>query len=44
MQEDIIMSPVGVLMLEHRLIERMVELLETHVENITPGKKPDLVF
>ena len=44
MNEDIIMSPIGVLMVEHRLIERMVDLLEKELEKMGPEKKPDLVF
>ncbi len=44
MNEDIIMSPIGVLMVEHRLIERMVDLLEKELEKMGPEKKPDPVF
>ncbi len=44
METDIIMTPVGVLMVEHRLIERMLELIGTELEKIGKGKKPDLIF
>jgi hemerythrin-like domain-containing protein len=44
MNEEIIMSPIGVLMVEHRLIERMVELLQKELGKIGEGKKVDLVF
>ena len=44
MEEDIIMTPIGVLMVEHRLIDRMVNLLQTELERIGQGKKADLVF
>ncbi len=44
MNEEILMSPVGVLMVEHRLIERMVDLLEREMEKLGPEKKPDPVF
>jgi len=44
MEEDIIMTPIGVLMVEHRLIERMVDLLQTHLEKIGQGMKADLIF
>ena len=44
MEEDIIMSPIGVLMVEHRLIERMVTLMEKELEKTGHGKKADLVF
>ncbi len=44
MEEDIIMTPIGVMMVEHRLIERMVDLLQKELKRIELGKKPDLVF
>ena len=44
MKEDIIMSPIGVLMVEHRLIERMVNLMEKELEKTAQGKKADLIF
>ncbi len=34
MEEDIIMTPIGVLMAEHRFIKRMVELLQRELEKI----------
>jgi hemerythrin-like domain-containing protein len=44
MEEDIIMTPVGILMVEHLLIARMVNLMQGELEKIERGKKPDLVF
>ena len=44
MEEDILMTPMGFLMVEHRLIERMVNLIEMELERIGQGKKPDLIF
>ncbi len=44
MEEEIIITPAGVLSGEHRLIERMLELMERELEKIGRGKKPDLVF
>ncbi|HSR13030.1 MAG TPA: hemerythrin domain-containing protein [Thermodesulfobacteriota bacterium] len=44
MEEDVIMTPIGILMVEHRLIERMIDLIQKHVEAIGRGKKLDLVF
>ena len=44
MEEDIIMSPIGILMVEHRFIERMVNLLEKELEKTSQGKKADLIF
>ncbi len=44
MQEDILTTPIGMLMVEHRLIERMIELLHRELEKIQQGKKIDLVF
>jgi len=44
MEEDVLMTPIGVLMVEHRLIERMVSLMEMELERIGRGKKADLVL
>jgi hemerythrin-like domain-containing protein len=44
MEEDIIVTPIGVLMVEHRLIERMVDLIQTELERSGQGKKANLVF
>ena len=38
------MKPVGPLMIEHRLIERMVRLLKKELDMIDVGKKVDAVF
>ena len=44
MEEDILMTPMGFLMVEHRLIERMVNLIEIELGKIDRGKKPDMIF
>lgn len=44
MAEDIIMTPIGVLMVEHRLIERMVDLMQAELERSGQGKMANLVF
>lgn len=45
MEEEIVMNPIGVFMAEHRLIERMVELMNRELGKIRQGgKAPDLVF
>ncbi len=44
MDSDIPVTPAGVLGVEHRLIERMLELMQNELEKIGRGKKPDLVF
>ena len=44
MEADILMTPIGVLMVEHRLIERMVDLIGRKLGKAAEGKKPDLVF
>ena len=44
MEEDVIMTPVGVLMVEHLLIERMMDLMERKLGGIKPETKPDMVF
>jgi hemerythrin-like domain-containing protein len=44
MEEDLIMTPIGILMVEHRLIERMVALMQRELERFDQGKKPDLMF
>ena len=38
------MEPAGPLMIEHRLIERMIRLLKKEIELIESGKKPDPEF
>lgn len=38
------MLPIGPLMVEHRLIERMVRLLNEELVNIRKNNKPNLVF
>lgn len=38
------MKPVAPLMIEHRLIERMIALLGKEVEEMGSGKKPDTAF
>ena len=44
MEEDFIMTPIGVLTVEHLLIARMVNLISEELEKIKQGKKPDLLF
>jgi hemerythrin-like domain-containing protein len=44
MEEDIIMTPIGILMVEHRLIERMIALIQRELERIEKGKKPELML
>jgi hemerythrin-like domain-containing protein len=44
MEEDTIMTPVGVLMVEHLLIARMMDLMERKLGGIKPETKPDMVF
>ena len=44
MAEDIIMTPIGILMVEHRLIERMVDLMQAELERSGQGKMANLVF
>jgi hemerythrin-like domain-containing protein len=44
MKEDSGMNPVGILTGEHLLIDRMVDLLQGELENISQGKKVDLIF
>lgn len=44
MEEDIIMSPIGILMVEHRLIDRMIDLMQKELAKGEQGKNPDLVF
>ncbi len=44
MEGDILMTPAGVLMVEHRLVERMVDLIGRELEKTGAGKKPDLIF
>jgi hemerythrin-like domain-containing protein len=38
------MEPIGPLMHEHRLIERMVELLRQEIDRLESGGDPDVVF
>jgi hemerythrin-like domain-containing protein len=38
------MQPIGPLMIEHRLIERMIRLMAAEAENIRGGKAPDAEF
>ncbi|MGD0234522.1 MAG: hemerythrin domain-containing protein [Syntrophorhabdales bacterium] len=38
------MMPIGPLMIEHRLIERMIRLLKQQLEKVGRQKKPDPVF
>jgi hemerythrin-like domain-containing protein len=44
MEEDIIMTPIGVLTVEHLLIARMVNLMEGKLGRIGTETKPDMVF
>ena len=44
MEEDVIMTPVGVLMVEHVLIARMMNLMEGRLGRIGPETRPDMVF
>jgi hemerythrin-like domain-containing protein len=44
MEEDVIMTPIGVLMVEHLLIARMMNLMERKLGGIKPETKPDMVF
>ena len=44
MEDEIIMSPIGVLTVEHLLIARMVDLVQGELEKIGRGKKADLIF
>jgi hemerythrin-like domain-containing protein len=44
MEEDIIMTPIGVLTVEHLFIGRMINLMHGELEKISQGKKPDLLF
>ncbi len=44
MEEDFIMTPIGVLTVEHLLIGRMVNLMNGELEQIRQEKKPDLLF
>src|SRR5512135_1335781 len=38
------MTPIGLLMIEHRLIERMIRLLKQQLEQVGKVKKADPVF
>ena len=44
MEEDILMTPIGVLTVEHLLIGRMVNLIHRELEKVGQGKKADLLF
>jgi hemerythrin-like domain-containing protein len=44
MEEDILTTPIGVLMVEHLLIARMMDLMERKMESIGPQTRPDMVF
>jgi len=44
MEDEIVMSPIGVLTGEHLLIARMVDLMQRELEKIGRGKKADLIF
>lgn len=37
-------EPIGPLMIEHRLIERMISEMKNETERIRNGEKPDLSF
>jgi hemerythrin-like domain-containing protein len=38
------MLPIGPLMIEHRLIERMIKVMEKELQQIEKGKKIDILF
>ena len=38
------MLPIGLLMKEHRLIERMIQLMEREIQNLKEGKMPNTAF
>jgi hemerythrin-like domain-containing protein len=38
------MMPIGPLMIEHRLIERMIKMMEIKMQNIGKDSKPDILF
>jgi hemerythrin-like domain-containing protein len=38
------MKPIGPLMVEHRLIDRMISIVKEEVKNIDKGKKADPLF
>lgn len=38
------MRPIGPLMVEHRLIERMISLLKVELKQISRGQEPDIEF
>ena len=44
MEEDILMTPIGVLTVEHLLIARMMDLMERKLGGIKPDTQPDMVF
>lgn len=44
MEEDVLMTPIGILMVEHLLIARMMNLMEGKLGGIGSGTKPDMVF
>jgi hemerythrin-like domain-containing protein len=44
MEEEVLMTPIGVLMVEHVLIARMMNLMEARLGKIGPETRPDMVF
>jgi len=44
MEQDVMMSPIGILMVEHGLIKRMVDLFQENLEVVGHGNKLDMVF
>jgi len=38
------MLPIGLLMVEHRLIERLISLMSIEISNLRTGKAPDMLF
>ena len=38
------MMPIGPLMIEHRVIERMIKLIEIEVQSISKNSRPDISF
>jgi hemerythrin-like domain-containing protein len=44
MEEDVLMTPIGVLTVEHLLIARMMDLIERKMGAIQGQTRPDMVF
>jgi hemerythrin-like domain-containing protein len=44
MEEDVLMTPIGVLTVEHLLTGRMINLINRELEKVAQGKKADLLF